>query len=630
MPAIRQLSNDVVTRIAAGEVVERPANVVKELLENALDAGASQIEIHIQRGGMQRIDVTDNGSGIAKEELALAVSRHATSKLDERQARADGVFAVETLGFRGEALAAIGSVAKMQLISRLPRAENGSDSHKSAYGLAVSGGKTSPVRAAAGEPGTRVVVEDLFFATPARLKFLKSERAESLAIADVVRRFALAHPQLGLVWMEDGKRRLNLPPHGGEMADGLTDGLAAHDGLAARAEAVLGNRFVSNSVAVNLCDEDAGQEMRLAGYAGLPTFHHANSHWQYFFVNARPVRDKLFYGALRAAYHDYLVAGRHPAVLLHLFVPPHEVDVNVHPTKAEVRFRAAARVRSLVIGGLRQALHAAGHRATDRNAHAALRAMQPRQFPAASASYGGSYGASHGGAGPLEAREAQHELGDAKSEEGARAGLVSPPPSEADAARLPDLPLGLARAQLHATYIVAQTADGLVIVDQHAAHERLVYEQMKAALERDGIARQMLLVPEVVELGAGEAALLLEKTEELAALGLVIEAFSGDAVLVRETPAMLGELDVAALVRDLAAELATSGQGLALKENLDAWCGTLACHTSIRAGKRLEGAEMDALLRQMEQTPHAGQCNHGRPTYVELKLADIERLFGRR
>ena len=615
MTAIRPLPDSVITRIAAGEVVERPANVVKELLENALDAGASQIEIRIARGGMQRIDVSDNGSGIAKEELPLAVRRHATSKLDARETSADGVFAVASMGFRGEALAAIGSVAKMQLISRpRPRAGESPES-AGAHMIAVRGGKTAPVRAAAGPPGTQVTVEDLFFATPARLKFLKSERAESLAIADVVRRAALAHPALGLVLLEDGKQRLNLPPHAE---------------LGARVGAVLGRKFLENSAALDVSDEEESQKMRLTGYAGLPTFHHANSYRQYFFVNARPVRDRLFYGALRAAYHDYLVAGRHPAVLLSLALPPHAVDVNVHPTKAEVRFRAAARVRSLVMGGLRQALHGAGHRATDRNAQTALAAMRP-----------GGMGRSGGFAGAppaqvLTAQESQSVLGasdrsageSADFEQQARAHLAAPAP-EAEA-RAGDLPLGLARAQLHSTYIVAQTADGLVIVDQHAAHERLVYEKMKQALAREGVARQMLLVPEVVELASGEAALLMERKDEFAALGLVLEPFAGDAVLVRETPAMLGEMDVAACVRDLAAELARTGQGHALKESLEAWCGTLACHSSIRAGKKLSGEQMDALLRQMERTPHAGQCNHGRPTYVELKLADIERLFGRR
>lgn len=617
MSAIRPLSDELITRIAAGEVVERPAHVVKELLENALDAGASHIEIRIQRGGIERISVSDNGSGMAKEDLRLAVSRHATSKLDEAQALAQGVFAVQTLGFRGEALAAIGSVAKMQLISRLHgKAAPG------AHGIAVTGGKLVPVRAAAGAPGTQVVVEDLFFATPARLKFLKSERAETLAIADVVRRVALAHPGLSLMLLEDGKKRLHLPPHAN---------------LAARLGAVLGRRFLDNSVAVELNAETGADEgaqknaprLRLVGYAGLPTFHHANTYWQYFFVNARPVRDRLFYGALRAAYHDYLVAGRHAAVMLSLSLPPQEVDVNVHPTKAEVRFRSAARVRSLVIGGLRQALHAAGHRATDRNAHRALAAMRPGHAPPAAMQF-----AEGAPASVQELCEAQPRFGaahsDADFEQPGRASLAAPTPDSKAQSVARDLPLGLARAQLHDTYIVAQTADGLVIVDQHAAHERLVYEQMKAALARKAVARQMLLVPEVVELAGGEADLLLERAEELAALGLVIEPFSGDAVLVRETPAMLGEMDVAACLRDVAAELASSGQGLALKENLDSWCGTLACHSSIRAGKRLSGEQMDALLRQMERTPHAGQCNHGRPTYVEMKLADIERLFGRR
>ena len=434
--------------------------------------------------------------------------------------------------------------------------------------------------------------------------------------ADVVRRAALAHPALGLVLLEDGKQRLNLPPHAE---------------LGARASAVLGRKFLENSVALDVRDEEESQKMRLTGYAGLPTFHHANTYRQYFFVNARPVRDRLFYGALRAAYHDYLVAGRHPAVLLSLSLPPHQVDVNVHPTKAEVRFRSAARVRSLVMGGLRQALHEAGHRATDRNAQAALQAMRPGGARR-SAGFAGA-----GAAQVLTAQESQPNLGTAERfagesadfEQQSRAAQVAPPPADSEK-RVGELPLGFARAQLHSTYIVAQTADGLVIVDQHAAHERLVYEKMKAALARDGVARQMLLVPEVVELASGEAALLLERSEEFAALGLVLEPFAGDAVLVRETPAMLGEMDVAACVRDLAAELARTGQGHALKESLEAWCGTLACHSSIRAGKQLSGEQMDGLLRQMERTPHAGQCNHGRPTYVELKLADIERLFGRR
>ena len=591
---IRQLPPVLVNRIAAGEVIERPAAAVKELVENAIDAGASRIDIVLKEGGQTLISVADNGAGMTQEELGLAVERHCTSKLPD-----DDLSRITALGFRGEALPSIGAVSRMRIVSRPPGVAN-------AWEITVeAGAKHAPVPAAY-PAGTRVEVRDLFFATPARLKFLKTPRSERDLARDAVRRLAMAYPGIAFTVTGDEERLL------------LRLAAAAEaTGRRMRLAALLGRDFAENSVEI---DAERGG-FRLSGLAGLPTLNRALPRDQYLVVNGRPVRDKLLVGAVRGAYQDVLARDRHPIVALFLDGPPAEIDVNVHPAKAEVRFRESALVRGLIVGALRNALAAAGHRASSTVA-AAVAAFRPLDLHR----HGGSAPASplRFAFPPPSPSRALAETGNSflrPMEETEPSG--APGPSD-------EAPLGAARAQLHGTYILAETARGIVLVDQHAAHERLVYEKMKEALAARGIARQALLLPEVVELDEPAAARLAARVEELAEFGLVLEPFGPGAVVVREVPALLPGVDVAALVRDLADELAEWGDALALKERIETVCGTLACHTSVRAGRRLSAAEMDALLRQMEATPNSGQCNHGRPTYVALDLADIERLFGRR
>ncbi len=599
---IRILDAATVDRIAAGEVVERPANVVKELVENALDAAARRIDIVLEEGGRQRILVEDDGCGMRRDELRLAIERHATSKLRD----ADDLARIATLGFRGEALASIGSVSRMTLASRA----EGTDE---AWSVRLEGGRCEGPSPAALEKGTRVEVRDLFYATPARLKFLKSERSETAHAVDIVKRLAMAQPAVAFT-IGDGRRTLfHAPAYPGEET-------AARD---ERMAAVLGRAFLENAVGI-----DAARDgVRLSGYAGLPTYSRGNAQQQYLFVNGRPVRDRLLAGAVRGAYTDFLARDRHPVLALFLDIPPEEVDVNVHPAKAEVRFRDPGLVRGLIVAGLRHALAEAGHRAATSVSTAALGAVRPSGAPSLPWGRGGP--AARPAPGLMEAA-ARYQAPPADRPEGETmapaARVEEAPGEEAEAA----YPLGAARGQLHETYIVAQTTDGIVIVDQHAAHERLVYERMKTALAETGVARQMLLLPEVVELDEAAAARLGARADEFAQLGLVIEPFGAGAVVVREVPALLGQVDAAQLVRDLADELAELDEGLALRERLAEVCSTMACHGSVRAGRRLTVQEMNALLREMEATPHSGQCNHGRPTYVELKLSDIERLFGRR
>jgi len=591
---IRQLPPVLVNRIAAGEVIERPAAAVKELVENAIDARASHIDIVLKEGGQTLISVADNGAGMTQEELGLAVERHCTSKLPD-----DDLSRITALGFRGEALPSIGAVSRMRIVSRPPGVAN-------AWEITVeAGAKHAPVPAAY-PAGTRVEVRDLFFATPARLKFLKTPRTERDLALDAVRRLAMAYPGIAFTVTGDEERLL------------LRLAAAAEaTGRRMRLAALLGRDFAENSVEI---DAERGG-FRLSGLAGLPTLNRALPRDQYLVVNGRPVRDKLLVGAVRGAYQDVLARDRHPIVALFLDGPPAEIDVNVHPAKAEVRFRESALVRGLIVGALRNALAAAGHRASSTVA-AAVAAFRPLDLHR----HGGSSPASplRFAFPPPSPSRALAETGNSflrPMEETEPSG--APGPSD-------EAPLGAARAQLHGTYILAETARGIVLVDQHAAHERLVYEKMKEALAARGIARQALLLPEVVELDEPAAARLAARVEELAEFGLVLEPFGPGAVVVREVPALLPGVDVAALVRDLADELAEWGDALALKERIETVCGTLACHTSVRAGRRLSAAEMDALLRQMEATPNSGQCNHGRPTYVALDLADIERLFGRR
>jgi len=599
---IRRLPEHVVNRIAAGEVVERPASVVKELVENALDAGAGRIDIVTAGGGKSLIRVADDGGGIDSADLALAVSRHCTSKLS-----GDDLAAIATLGFRGEALASIGAVARLSLLSR-----HASSAH--AWTIDVDGGRVGDLRPASHAAGTQVEVRDLFFATPARLKFLRSDRAEAHAVTEVVRRLALANPRVRFTLAGPDRTPLDYP--------------AADRGspLEARIGQVIGRDFAENAMPIHAEREG----IRLAGYAGLPTFNRANSLQQYMFVNGRALRDPLLAGALRAAYADVLARDRYPVAVLFLDVPAAEVDVNVHPAKTEVRFRDPGLVRGLLIGAIRDALAEHGFRAASTGGAATLAAfrsgMTQTHVPP-----GGAWGgppdwrgwAAPSGGGFAEAEQAGFAVVDRPSADG-RASRAA-----ADEASLAK-PLGAARAQIHQNYIVAQTADGLVIVDQHAAHERIVYEKLKAGLEGRPVARQILLIPEVVELPRDDVERLVGRDGELAQMGLVVEPFGPGAVAVTETPAMLGQADAAGLVRDIADDLAEWDSSTRLAERLDRIASTMACHGSVRAGRRLKPEEMDALLREMEATPQSGQCNHGRPTYVELKLADVERLFGRR
>ena len=593
---IRQLPPVVVNRIAAGEVVERPAAAVKELVENAIDAGATRIDIALREGGQALITVADDGGGMSREELALAVERHCTSKLPD-----DELLAITMLGFRGEALPSIGAVSRMRIVSR-PRDAD------SAWEITVEGGVKRAPEPAAHPPGTRVEVRDLFFATPARLKFLKTPRYERDQAVDTVRRLAMAYPRIAFTVTGDDERVLLRIP--------------AASSREARLGMLLGRDFTENSVAVAAAREG----FCLSGLIGLPTLNRGLPRDQYLVVNGRPVRDKLLVGAVRGAYQDVLARDRHPVVALFLDGPAEEIDVNVHPAKAEIRFRNANLIRGLIVGALRHALEGAGHRASTTVADAALAAFRPGN--------GGSPAAQTMPRFAFPLSTPSRELAEAGNrflmpDDSAVLEVPTAEPEPASEAP-PDSRLGAARAQLHGTYILAETADGIVLVDQHAAHERLVHERMKEALSRHGVARQVLLLPEIVELDPTLADRLAARADELAEFGLVLEAFGTGAVIVREVPALVPDLDVKALVRDLADELAEWGDALSLKERVEHVCGTLACHSSVRAGRRLTPVEMDALLRQMEVTPNSGQCNHGRPTYVTLALSDIERLFGRR
>lgn len=599
---VRVLPQNLINQIAAGEVVERPASVVKELVENAIDAQATQIEIQLRDGGRSFIAVQDNGLGMSATDLALCVERHATSKIPD-----EDLFHIQSLGFRGEALPSIGAISRLKILTRTVEAESG-------WSLTVEGGEKSEVTPISHTQGTRIEIRDLFFATPARLKFLKAAATEMAHVQDVIQRLAMAHPNITFRLFDDKKTYLNFK--------------AKKDTLDAmqlsRLSQIMGEEFTQNAVSVDA----VRQNYQLKGYAGLPTLNRANSSHQYLFVNGRPVRDKILQGAIRAAYQDFLARDRHPLVALFLNVDPELVDVNVHPAKTEVRFRESAVVRGLIVSALKDALMQAGHRSSTTVAYTALRsfkstgpnpyqyskdqtdffskvstpAYQPRSFGSANSSFAVNY-----------ASESEHRIDQ------------SPEPENSSS-----YPLGYAKAQLHTTYIIAETDQGMIIVDQHAAHERLVYEKMKAALQSQILPRQVLLVPEVVELTEIAVNRLSPRLEELVEFGLVIEPFGTSAVLVREIPALLGHVDAGRLVRDLVDEIESFGETLSLKERVEEVCSSMACHGSIRAGRKLTQTEMDALLRQMELTSHSGQCNHGRPTYVELMWSDIEKLFGRR
>ncbi len=607
-PDIRQLDDAAINRIAAGEVVERPASAVKELMENAIDAGARRIDVTIAEGGKSLIRVADDGCGIAPDQLPLALSRHATSKID-----GENLLDIHTFGFRGEALPSLGAVGRLTITSR-------AQGHDGAR-ISVSGGQMGKVAPAALNTGTVVELRDLFHATPARLKFLRSDRAETQAISDVVKRLAMAEPFISFTLRDmtgggDGRVTFRADAETGDMFDALHGRLSR----------VLGAEFAQNALPIDALREG----LHLTGYAALPTYSRGSAVAQFLFVNGRPVRDKLLVGALRGAYHDFLSRDRHPAAALFLDCDPQLVDVNVHPAKSEVRFRDPGLARGLIVSALRHALAEAGHRASSTVASATLGAFRPEANENAARPY--QMRAPSPGA-RMAAYQAQAPgFADLGAGYSARVEPVSGAHAAMDAPNegAPEhLPLGAARAQVHENYIVAQTEDGMVIVDQHAAHERLVYEKLKRQMAENGVAAQALLIPEIVEMSEGDSARLLDHADDLARLGLVIEPFGGGAVAVRETPALLGQVDARAMVLDIVDELTDEGESLSVQARLEAILSRVACHGSIRSGRRMRADEMNALLREMEATPHSGQCNHGRPTYVELKLADIERLFGR-
>jgi DNA mismatch repair protein MutL len=602
-PVIRQLDEAAINRIAAGEVVERPASAVKELVENALDAGARRIDIALADGGKTLIRVTDDGCGMAPEDLPLALSRHATSKID-----GSDLLNIHSFGFRGEALPSLGAVGRLSITSRA----GGQDAAQ----IVVAGGQIGPVKPAALTAGTVVELRDLFYATPARLKFMRSDRAEQQAISDVIKRLAMAEPFVSFTLRDvsgGGEGRVLF------RADGETGDL--FDALHGRLARVLGGDFADNALRI-----DAEREgFHLTGYAALPTYSRGSSVAQFLFVNGRPVQDRLLIGALRGAYADFLSRDRHPAAALFLDCDPQMVDVNVHPAKSEVRFRDPGMARGLIVTALRHALAEAGHRASTTVAAATLGAFRP-EAPAAGQP-ARVYQMDRPSLAARQASYAAQSPGFAEMPATTYAARVEETAPEVEATALP---LGAARAQVHENYIIAQTDTGMVIVDQHAAHERLVYERLKRQMTENGIAAQALLIPEIVELSPTDCARLLDHADDLARLGLGVEPFGGGAIAVRETPALLGAVNARAMILDILDELADQGESTGIQTRLEAILSRVACHGSIRSGRRMRAEEMNALLREMEATPHSGQCNHGRPTYVELKLADIERLFGRR
>lgn len=596
-PVIRQLDDAAINRIAAGEVVERPASAVKELVENALDAKATRVEISIADGGKTLIRVTDNGLGMTAADLPMALSRHATSKIDGTD-----LLNIHSFGFRGEALPSLGAVGRLTIRSRTAGGEGAE--------ITVAGGTHEAVRPSALTTGTVVELRDLFYATPARLKFLRTDRAEMQAISDVVKRLAMAEPFVTFILTDvsGGKSRVTF------RADAETGDM--FEGLHARLRCVLGRDFADNALAI-----DAEREgVHLTGYAALPTYSRGSNVQQFLYVNGRPVRDKVLIGALRGAYMDTLSRDRHPAACLFIDLDPTRVDVNVHPAKSEVRFRDPGIVRGLIVSALRHALADAGHRASTTVANATLGAMQPESTGARVY----QMDRPTAGTGPAYRPTGFAEMSPDMS---GRVEAVEDTPRDED--RPQDHPLGAARAQVHENYIIAQTETGIVIVDGHAAHERLVYEKLKTQMAQNGVAAQALLIPEIIEMSDGDAAQLLAVADDLSRFGLSIEPFGGGAIAVRETPAILGEVNAEAMLRDILDELSDQGSSTLVQEKLEAILSRVACHGSIRTGRRMRGEEMDALLREMERTPRSGQCNHGRPTYVELKLSDIERLFGR-
>ena len=581
---IRLLPDNLVNQIAAGEVIERPASVMKELLENSLDAGADNIKITINGGGQSLISVLDNGYGMNKEELGLSIHRHATSKLSQ-----NNLNKITFLGFRGEALPSIGAVSRLSISSRCLDSSD-------AYRIRLEGGNIEEVVPHAMNYGTHVEVRDLFYATPARLKFLKSFRTEINHCIEIINRLAMTNENVMFSCIIDDVQNISFN----------TQGLQLEDRRLSRLSEIMGKDFSKNSFPVSAEREN----FKLSGYAGVPTYNRANSLSQYFFVNGRPVKDRLIYGAIRAAYQDFLAGNRYPYVALFIECPASEVDVNVHPAKTEVRFRDSNIVRGLIVAGLKHAIASSGFKASSsisdqviKNFSQDIKLNNQNQIFSTQNNYQDNN--QNFGFSPSVAESTSY-----KNEK--------------------DYPLGIARTQVYETYIVAQNREGLVIVDQHAAHERIVYEKMKKMLSKSGINKQILLIPEIINLDKKNLDMLLERAQELEELGLKIESFGDNSIMVREIPALLGDSNVKGLIQDLSDELLDIDSTLSLKDKLADVCGTMACHSSVRAGRRLSGDEMNALLREMEITPHSGQCNHGRPTYVALKLSDLERLFGRR
>lgn len=587
---IRRLEPHLINQIAAGEVIERPASAVKELVENALDAGSTSITIHLRDGGRSLISVTDNGLGMGREDLELAVERHATSKLPSSD-----LFNIQTLGFRGEALPSIGSVSRLHLTSRLK------DSHE-AWCLKLEGGNAQASIPASHPQGTHIEVKDLFYATPARLKFLKSPSTELSHAVDLLNRLAMSHPSVTFKLLADQRVVFEY-----SVCASLQDRLTQ----------VMGTEFSQNALPLEMIRD----EIHLTGFISLPTLSRASGSHQYLFVNGRPVKDKLLHGAVRAAYQDFLAPARYPLLALFLTVPPEDVDVNVHPAKIEVRFRDSGLIRGTMVSALKQTLAGASHKTATTISSEALRSLRPEPLRQPSLPYNKPHFLKEP-AHPFENRPFSND------DSGLLCHYERSEPIQTNDIPLETPPLGFAKAQLHETYVLSQTEEGLVIVDQHAAHERLVYERLKA--EMGHVKRQPLLIPEVVELHESEIESIKEILPDLLALGLVVEPFGEKALLVREVPTLLGEVNLKGLLQDIADELKDLGGPLSFKERLAEVLATCACHHSVRAGRKLSIEEMNALLRQMEQTPHSGQCNHGRPTYVELKKADMEKLFGRR
>ncbi|RRH77885.1 DNA mismatch repair endonuclease MutL [Falsigemmobacter faecalis] len=613
-PVIRQLDESAINRIAAGEVVERPASAIKELVENALDAGAKRVDVAYAQGGKSLIRVIDDGCGMTPEDLPLALSRHATSKIDGQD-----LLNIHTFGFRGEALPSLGAVGRLSITSRAEGNE--------AAVITVSGGRMEPVRPAALNRGTVVELRDLFYATPARLKFLRSDRAEAMAISDVMKRLAMAEPGVSFTLRDvsdggEGRLIFRADAEQGDLFDALRGRLAR----------IIGADFTENALPIDATRDG----VRLTGYAALPTWSRGTAVAQFLFVNGRPVLDRMLFGALRAAYQDLLSRDRHAGAVLFLDCDPQLVDVNVHPAKSEVRFRDPALTRGLIVSALRHALAAEGHRSSNTVAEATLSAMRPEAPAQAPLSGAASWTTSPAARVWQMDRPSQGALRSSFAFQAPDPGLSEMPSARFEPAPSPEVaedlsrrPLGAARAQVHENYIIAQTETGMVIVDQHAAHERLVYERLKRQAAVKGIAAQALLIPDIIELAQDEAAMLLEFAPELEKLGLVLEAFGGSAIAVRETPAILGQVNSQGLIRDILDELTDQGSTTALQVRIDAILSRMACHGSVRSGRQMRAEEMNALLREMEATPHSGQCNHGRPTYVELRLSDIERLFGR-